>query len=120
MVVDNEGKIVDLEVDIMEIITPNHDDAEDNYIAGWPGQSYSADMDGDGTAETELLETEEDFVSTISAWKTKRDKGSAYKMNSGTWESEMDILWKNSSKARQLKKSKNFLLHHVLTLTADR
>mgnify|MGYP004666716983 FL=1 len=92
VVVDDEGKIVDLEVDIMEIITPNHDDAEDNYIAGWPGQSYSADMDGDGTAETELLETEEDFVSTISAWKTKRDKGSAYKMNSGTWEGEMDIF----------------------------
>ncbi len=91
VVLDEESKIVDLEVDIMEIITPNHDELEDNYIAGWPGMSYSADMDADGVAEGELEETEEIFTSTIAGWKTKREKGDAYKMNSGTWTAEMDI-----------------------------
>ncbi|MDD6187596.1 MAG: FMN-binding protein [Oscillospiraceae bacterium] len=91
VVLDENKKIVDLEVDILEIITPNHDDAEDNYLAGWPGATYSADMDGDGTAEGVLEETEDVFTESLTQWKTKRQKGSAYKMNSGTWEGEMDI-----------------------------
>ncbi|MBR7081540.1 MAG: hypothetical protein IKI49_02380, partial [Oscillospiraceae bacterium] len=34
---DAEGKIVAAKMDILEIITPNHDSAEDNKFAGWPG-----------------------------------------------------------------------------------
>ena len=39
VITDAEQRIVDLEVDILEIITPNHDAADDNYIAGWPGST---------------------------------------------------------------------------------
>lgn len=38
VITDAEQRIVDLEVDILEIITPNHDAADDNYIAGLAGQ----------------------------------------------------------------------------------
>ncbi|MGN1389512.1 MAG: FMN-binding protein [Bulleidia sp.] len=92
VITDSEDRLVDLEVDILEIITPNHDSAEDNYIAGWPGQSYAIDADGDGTTEGEYEETEEDFMSMLADFHTKRDLGSSYKLNSGTWEQEMDIF----------------------------
>lgn len=89
---DNDGRIVDLETDIVEIITPNHDEAEDNVLAGWPGQSWNNDADCDGKVDGTLTETEESFCADLAAWKTKREKGNAYKLNSGTWESEMDLL----------------------------
>jgi len=40
VVTDQDGRIVDTEADILEIITPNHDGAEDNAFPGWPGMSY--------------------------------------------------------------------------------
>ena len=93
-IVDSDKRIVDLEVDILEIITPNHDESNDgdNFMAGWPGQSYNNDADGDGVVEGQLKETEEIFTQELLSWKTKRQKGSEYKMNSGTWEQEMDIF----------------------------
>ena len=90
-VVDNDGKLVDLEVDILEIITPNHDSPEDNRFAGWPGNSYNYDENSDGTVDGELVESDEEWVNRLTAYTTKREQGSAYKMNSGTWEQEMDI-----------------------------
>ncbi len=93
VVVDSEQRIADLEVDVLEIITPNHDEPNDgdNFLAGWPGQAYNSDAEGDGVIEGQLEETEEIFTEETGSWLTKREKGSAYKMNSGTWEGEMDI-----------------------------
>ena len=91
VITDNDGKIVDLECDILEIITPNHDGQHDNFIAGWPGQTYAYDEAHDGKVITELTETEDTWTAEVSNWNTKRQLGSNYKMNSGTWEQEMDI-----------------------------
>ena len=94
VIVDGDKRIVDLEVDIMEIITPNHDESNDgdNFMAGWPGQSYNSDAEGDGVIEGQLEETEEIFTAELLSWQSKRQKGSGYKMNSGTWEDEMNIF----------------------------
>ncbi len=89
---DADGKIVDVEADILEIITPNHDGAEDNAFPGWPGMSYNADQDGDGKVDGVLEQTAETFTASLPAFRTKRDLGSLYKMNSGTWTQEMDIF----------------------------
>lgn len=91
VIADDDNRIVDLEVDIMEIITPNHDGLEDNFIAGWPGSSYNSDDNKDGTVDSVLEENPEDWVARLGTYTTKREQGSAYKMNSGTWEQEMDI-----------------------------
>ena len=88
---DGDGRIVDLEVDIMELITPNHDGKEDNYLGMWPGQTYNLDADGDGTAEGTLEETEDAWTERISGFQTKRQLGDSYKLNSGTWTQEMDL-----------------------------
>lgn len=94
VIVDSDHRIVDMEVDIVEAITPNHDESneDDNFMAGWPGQSYNSDADGDGVVDGQLEETEEIFTAETLTWLTKRQKGDAYRMNSGTWEEEMDIF----------------------------
>ena len=89
---DDEQRVVDMEADILEIITPNHDGAEDNVLAGWPGAKYNNDEDADGAVDGTFEQTEENFTENLPEWKTKRQLGSAYKMNSGTWEQEMDIF----------------------------
>ena len=89
---DAESKIVDVQADILEIITPNHDSAEDNVFIGWPGQSYNTDDDGDGKVDGVAEQTEESFTSMLPGFRTKRDLGTAYKMNSGTWTQEMDTF----------------------------
>jgi len=88
---DADGKIVDSKVDVLEIITPNHDGKDDNYLAGWPGQTYNNDSDADGKVDGELTETEEDWVARIEQFRSKRSLGDAYKINSGTWSQEMNL-----------------------------
>ena len=89
---DADHRIVDLETDILEIITPNHDGAEDNTFAGWPGSSYNEDKDADGKVDGLLEQTEENFSTNLVSWRTKRQLGDAYKLNSGTWAAEMDLF----------------------------
>ncbi|MBR5287399.1 MAG: FMN-binding protein [Clostridia bacterium] len=93
-IVDADNRIVDLEVDILEVITTNHDESNegDNFLAGWPGQSYANDAEGDGTVEGELLMTDEIFTTEINEWLTKRQKGDAYMMGAGSWASQMDAF----------------------------
>ena len=89
---DADGRIADVETDILEIITPNHDGAEDNAFPGWPGMSYNNDADGDGKVDGMLEQTPDTFTATLPAFRTKRDLGDLYKMNSGTWTQEMNIF----------------------------
>ena len=78
--------------DLLEIITPNHDGSHDNQFTGWPGQSYNADTNADGTVDTVFEQTEESFLEQLSGYKTKRELDTNYKLNSGTWKSEETIF----------------------------
>lgn len=89
---DAEGKTVALAADVLEIITPNHDGADDNVFTGWPGQSYNNDADADGKVDGVLAQTEDTFVEQIKGYTTKRSLGDKYKMNSGTWKQEMETF----------------------------
>ena len=94
VIVDADNRIVDLEVDILEIITTNHDESNegDNFLAGWPGLSYANDAEGDGVVEGELVMTDDIFTAELNSWLTKRQKGPEYMMNSGSWEAQMDAF----------------------------
>ena len=89
---DSEGRIVDLEVDQLEVATPNYDGAGMPDFTGFPGQSYNADEDHDAVVDTVWEQTEENFLAQVESWQTKRQRGDSYKLNSGTWEEEMDIF----------------------------
>ena len=89
---DDGGRILDLEVDQVEVATPNYDGEHMPHLTGFPGQSYNADENHDEQVDTVLEQTEETFLKEVEAWQTKRERGSTYKLNSGTWEDEMDIF----------------------------
>ena len=92
---DDAGRILDLEVDQVEVATPNYDGEHMPHLTGFPGQSYNADENHDEKVDAVLEQTEETFLKEIEAWQTKRERGSTYKLNSGTWAQEMDIFEKN-------------------------
>ncbi len=89
---DGDGRIADLEIDQAEVATPNYDGEHMPHLTGFPGQSYNADEDHDEAVDTVLEQTEDAFLAEVENWKTKRERGSTYKLGSGTWEQEMDIF----------------------------
>ncbi len=89
---DNDGKILDLEVDQLEVATPNYDGEHMPKLTGFPGHSYNADEDHDEKVDTVLEQTEDSFLAQIESWKTKRERGSTYKLGAGTWEDEMNLF----------------------------
>lgn len=89
---DDGGKILDLEVDQLEVATPNYDGEHMPKLTGFPGQRYNADENHDEKIDTILEQTEEAYLAQVDSWISKRERGSTYKLNSGTWEEEMDLF----------------------------
>lgn len=89
---DEDGKIVALYTDVMEVATPNYDGEYMPKLTGFPGQSYNADENHDEKVDTVLEQTEDSFLAQVETWQTKRERGSTYKLGSGTWEDEMNLF----------------------------
>ena len=89
---DDEGRILDLEIDQLEVATPNYDGEHMPHLTGFPGQSYNADENHDEKVDTVLEQTDDTFLAEGEGWTTKRERGSTYKLNSGTWTDEMDLF----------------------------
>ena len=88
---DGEGKIVALNVDQVEVATPNYDGASMPNFAGYPGMGgYNVDEDHDGKVDGVLEPTDDSFLEEVSSWQTKRERGSEYQLGSGTWTDEMN------------------------------
>jgi uncharacterized protein with FMN-binding domain len=91
---DSEGKILALYVDQLEVATPNYDGSGMPHFSGFPGQGgYNLDSDHDEVVDGMTEDTEENFLSEIQGWETKRDRGSSYAMSAtGTWAEQMDAF----------------------------
>ncbi|WP_422486099.1 FMN-binding protein [Gudongella sp. DL1XJH-153] len=89
---DEEGKLVALHVDQMEIATPNYDGDGMPHFSGFPGQGgYNFDEDHDEVVDGKTPDTEENFFAEIDGWMTKRERGDSYVMGNGkTWVEHMD------------------------------
>ncbi|MFA9423678.1 MAG: FMN-binding protein, partial [Sedimentibacter sp.] len=89
---DKDGKIASLNVDILEVATPNYDGADMPHFSGFTGQSYNNDENHDEKIDGTLTVTDDSFLAEINGWATKRERGDAYKLGSGTWTEEMDYF----------------------------
>jgi len=89
---DKDGKIASLNVDILEVATPNYDGAEMPHFSGFTGQSYNNDENHDEKVDGTLTVTDDSFTAEIGSWATKRERGDSYKLGSGTWTEEMDYF----------------------------
>ena len=88
---DAEGRVLRMDVDQLEVATPNYDGASMPQFSGFPGQGgYALWDDAARKVNGTTSDTEENFLSEVSAWVTKRGRGENYKMGTGTWSSQMD------------------------------
>ncbi len=89
---DEEGRILDMQIDIYEVSTPNYDGASMPHFSGWPATEGYNTMDH----ETEALigkseNTEELSKAEVNGWLTKRERGADYGMNAqNEWYMQMD------------------------------
>lgn len=88
---DQEGKILALTVDILEVATPNYDGDGMPHFSGFPGQGgYNFDENHDEKVEGKTVDTDDNFKAEINGWLTKRDRGDKYRMTTGTWYQQMN------------------------------
>ena len=89
---DKDGKLVSLNVDILEVATPNYDGAEMPHFSGFTGQSYNNDENHDEKIDGTLTVTDDSFLAEVEGWATKRERGESYRLNTGTWTNQMDYF----------------------------
>ncbi len=78
---DNEGKIIDVQFDVLEISNPNEAEEGAVIFSGWPTQPGYA-----GSASN----TVETATEEVANWKTKRERGDeAYGMN---WSEQFNLF----------------------------
>ncbi len=89
---DKSGKIVDLETDELEVSTPNYDGASMPHFAGWPGNPAPNFTNHDTEkVDGTFANTDEAVAQQVAEWKTKRDRGDSYGMNTkNDWWKQMD------------------------------
>ena len=87
---DEEGRVVAINVDQLEVATPNYDGASMPHFTGFPAQSYNNDKNHDAKVDGVLEVSEDSFMAEIASWQTKRERGDGYVMGTGTWEKQMD------------------------------
>jgi hypothetical protein len=89
---DEEGRIINVFVDALEVSTPNYDGATMPHFSGWPGtEGYNvtdhATEEVSGVSEN----TEETIAEEVNNWQTKRERGADYGMNPKLeWNKQMD------------------------------
>lgn len=77
---DDQGRIVSVAVDQLEVASPNISDEAAPRFGGWPGQREPS-----GEAEDE-----DAFLTEVAAWVSKRGRGEDYAMSAGAWRDQMD------------------------------
>ena len=88
---DAEGRVLRMDVDQLEVATPNYDGATMPQFSGFPGQGgYALWDDAAGGVTGTTADTEDNFLAEVTSWVTKRDRGEAYTLGTGTWASQMD------------------------------
>ena len=91
-VFDRQGRILDVEVDVYEIATPNYDGETMPHFSGWPNtEGYNTFDHQQGKVSGKSTNTEESAAAELEAWQTKRQRGSSYGMNpTNDWYQQMD------------------------------
>ncbi len=89
---DEEGRILDMTVDIYEVSTPNYDGESMPHFSGWPGKEGYNVFDHEKEAVTGVSENTDDSVKAeVNGWLTKRERGETYHMNpQNEWYKQMD------------------------------
>ena len=90
---DDQGRIVDVYIDGLEVATPNYDGASMPHFSGWPGQEGMNVTDhSTGLVTGVSTNTTLSAIAEVNGWLTKRQRGDAYDMNpANEWYKQMDF-----------------------------
>ena len=93
-VFDNEGRVVNLRVDALEVSTPNYDGSSMPHFSGWPNtQGYNVTDHETKKVTSVSTNTIENISKEVGEWKTKRERGASYGMNPrNEWNKQMDFF----------------------------
>lgn len=93
---DADGRILDMNVDIYEVSTPNYDGASMPHFSGWPEKEGYNVTDHDTAQVSGVSEnTLEAIQNEVNGWQTKRERGATYGMNAqNEWFQQMDAYEK--------------------------
>ena len=87
---DEKGKIVNVYVDILELLTPNYPGESAPHFSGWPNtEGYNVVDHKTGEVIGLSTNTVESATKEIENWITKRERGKGYGMN---WTEQMDFF----------------------------
>lgn len=90
---DENARIVNLNVDVLELSTPNYDGETMPHFSGWPGQSYNVTDHASETVSGVSKATVESATAEVKDWKTKRERGKDYGMNpKNEWDQQMNFF----------------------------
>lgn len=88
---DDAGRILSMAVDQLEVATPNYGGEGTPHFSGFPGQGgYALHDDAAGEISGKTGDSEEDFLAEVSEWTSKRGRGEDYRLEQGSWASQMD------------------------------
>ncbi len=91
---DEAGKILDVQVDIYEVSTPNYDGESMPHFSGWPAkEGYNVTDHATGTVSGTSDNSEDAIKAEVNGWLTKRERGATYAMNpQNEWFQQMDFF----------------------------
>jgi hypothetical protein len=81
---DENGRVVNVFYDALEISTPNYDGASMPHFSGWPttpGYNVSEHKEENAKVVGKSVNTNETIAAEVNGWKSKRERGDAYGMN---------------------------------------
>ncbi|WP_443864224.1 FMN-binding protein [Fusobacterium ulcerans] len=90
---DENGRIINIVVDALELSTPNYDGASMPHFSGWPGTAGYNVTDHESGNVTGISEnTVENITAEVNGWKTKHERGKDYGMNPrNEWDKQMNF-----------------------------
>lgn len=90
---DEQGRILDVYIDGLEVATPNYDGASMPHFSGWPGQSpINLSDHTTGLVTGTISNTTTSAIAEVNGWLTKRQRGDSYHMNpANEWYKQMDF-----------------------------
>lgn len=87
---DQAGRVQEMTIDQLEVITPNVSGEAGAVFSGFPGQGGFAKYDAAaGKIDGRTEDTDETFLQEVEKWQTKGMMGDDYKLDSGTWREQM-------------------------------
>ena len=90
---DENGRIINIVVDALELSTPNYDGPSMPHFSGWPGTAGYNVTDHESGKVTGVSEnTVKNITAEVNSWKTKRERGKDYGMNPrNEWDKQMNF-----------------------------